>query len=58
MKTKDGKIVEATELEMYDKWLDEDWCYVYDFEDYLERCKKNGTKIVSIKKDLTSDEKI
>ena len=49
MKVKDGKIVEATEKEMYDKWIDEDWCYIYDFEDYLERCKRNGTKIVGSK---------
>lgn len=46
MKVEGDKIVEATEKEMFDKWMDEDWCYVYDFEDYLERCKKNGTKII------------
>lgn len=52
MKVENGKIVEATEIEMYSKWLDEDWCYVYDFEDYLARCKENGTKIVTLEEKL------
>ena len=49
MVVKNGKIVEATKNELLDKWLDEDWCEIMSFPEYLERVKKRGTKITEEK---------
>ena len=45
MKIENGKIVEATHQELIDKWLDEDWCEIMSFPEYLEKVKKLGTKV-------------
>ena len=47
---KDGKIVEATHQELIDKWLDEDWCEIMSFPEYLEKVKKLGTKVIEHEK--------
>ena len=49
MKIENGKIVEATESELYDYWLSRDFCELYSFEYYKWLCKNAGTKIVNKK---------
>lgn len=46
MKIDNGKIIEATAAELFSKWLDEDWCEIMSFPEYLEKVKKLGTKVV------------
>ena len=46
MKIKNGKIVEATELELYDYYLTREWFEVYSFPHYKRLCKEFGMKIV------------
>ena len=46
MKIKNGKIVEATELELYDYYLAREWFEVYSFPHYKRLCKALGMKIV------------
>lgn len=41
----DGKIVEATEDELYTYWL-HNWDGLYAFDEYLRRMKDKGVKIV------------
>ena len=45
MKIVGGKIAEATRDEMFDYYLTRDWDIVMPFRDFLEACKRNGTKI-------------
>ena len=45
MKIVRGKISEATTAELYKYWLEQDWCEIYDFNDYMKRCEKHGTVI-------------
>lgn len=45
MKVENGKIVEATELELYDYYLTREWYYFYSFTEYKYECELNGTKI-------------
>ena len=46
MKIENGKIVEATELELYDYYLAREWFEVYSFPHYKRLCKELGEKIV------------
>ena len=46
MKIKNGKIVEATESELYDYYLTREWFEVYSFPHYKRLCKELGAKIV------------
>ena len=46
MKIKNGKIVEATELELYDHYLTREWYWAYSFPQYKRLCKQLGAKIV------------
>lgn len=45
MKTSNGKIVEATENEMYTQYLKAGYDDVMGFPDFLYRCKELGTSI-------------
>lgn len=45
MKVEDGKIVEATEDELYKHWLD-NWDSLYSFDEYLRRMEDKGVKII------------
>ena len=45
MKIVKGKIVEATESELYDYYLTRDWDTVCDFPTYKRLCAENGTTI-------------
>lgn len=49
MKVENGKITEATESELLSKWLDEDWCEIMSFPEYLEKVKRNGTTVTEVK---------
>ena len=46
MKVENGKIVEATEYEMFKRWVISSYCDFYDFETYLCKMKKACVKIV------------
>lgn len=46
MKTEKGKIIEATRLELYRKYLDEGWDYITPFPAYLWAMEAAGVKIV------------
>lgn len=45
MKVENGKIVRATEFELFQKWLREEWFEVYSFDAFLCLCAENGTTI-------------
>ena len=46
MDIKNGKIVKATQHEMYRYWLEQGWDEIMSFPDYLERCVEHGTEII------------
>lgn len=46
MKIKDGKIVEATENELFEVYLDRGYDDIMDFPEYLNACKRAGTEVV------------
>lgn len=45
MKIENGKIIEATEKELYDYWL-ERFEEIMSFTDYLYCVQANGTKVI------------
>lgn len=45
MKTENGKIIEATRDELLSKWLDEEWCEIMSFYEYIYSMEKSGVKI-------------
>lgn len=47
MKVVNGKIAEATRLEMFDYYLTREYDYVMSFPDFLHRCEEAGTKITA-----------
>ena len=47
MKIENGKIVEATESELFDRWLSCDHCEIYPFQYYKWLCQDAGAKIVN-----------
>lgn len=49
MKVENGKIVEATEDELFTQWLKSGFCDLMSFYEYKWRCKKLGTVIVEDK---------
>lgn len=46
MKIEDGKIVEATEDELFSHWLKSDWCEFLSFQDFKWRYKDAGGVIL------------
>ena len=50
MKIENGKIIEATEDELFDYYLRREYDLIYAFPMYMMACKKNGTKIIKEKK--------
>ena len=46
MEVKYGKIVEATDIELFRYWLESGWCDVYSYPDYKNRVKELGTKVI------------
>lgn len=49
MKLENGKIVEATEVELISYWLNRGYDDIIDFDTYKFICEKNGTKIIENK---------
>ena len=50
MKIENGKIVEATEDELFRKYLDEDWDDFMPFNEYKYRMRQSGVTITEEKK--------
>ena len=50
MKIENGKIIEATEYELYCYYLSRDWSDLYSFPTYKRLCEENGTVIVKERK--------
>lgn len=44
MKIKNSKIIECTQLELYDYWLKQ-WSDIFSFTEYMERVQELGTKV-------------
>ena len=51
MVIKVGKIVEATDAELYEYWLESGWCDVYSYTDYKNRVKELGTRVIEDDRD-------
>ena len=51
MEGKYGKIVEATDIELYEYWLESGWCDVYSYTDYKNRVKELGTRVIEDDRD-------
>ena len=46
MEIERGKIVSATDIELYEYWLESGCCDVYSYPDYKNRVKELGTKVI------------
>lgn len=46
MEIKGGKIVKATDLELYEYWLKSGWGDIYSYTDYKNRVKELGTEVI------------
>lgn len=46
MEVKCGKIIEATDIEPFEYWLESGWCDVYSYTDYKNRVKELGTRVI------------
>ena len=49
MKTENGKIIEATKRELFQRWLDDKWADFMPFEEYLFHMEQAGVKITEEK---------
>lgn len=47
MKVENGKIIEATEYELFKRWVIFSFCDLYDFDTYIWKLKKLGVKVVA-----------
>lgn len=45
MKIENGKIREATEQELFNRWLDDDWAEFMPFDEYLYHMKNAGVVV-------------
>lgn len=46
MEIKDGKIVKATNIELYEYWLKSGWSDIYSYTEYKNKVKQLGTKVI------------
>lgn len=51
MEIKNGKIVEATDIELYEYWITSGWSYIYSYTDYKNKVKELGTKVIEDDRD-------
>ena len=51
MEIERGKIVSATDIELYEYRLESGWCDVYSYTDYKNRVKELGTKVIEDDRD-------
>lgn len=49
MIVENGKILEATKRELFQRWLDGKWADFMPFEEYLFRMEQAGVKITEVK---------
>lgn len=49
MKIENGKILEATKRELFQRWLDDKWADFMPFEEYLFNMERAGVKITEVK---------
>lgn len=54
MKIKNGKIVEATEDELFSYWLKAEFCEIMSFDEYKQRCIDLGTKVIESESDTNA----
>ena len=45
MKIVNGKIKKCTDVELYSYWLKSDWCKIYDYQTYKQKCINAGTEV-------------
>ena len=50
MRLESGKIVEATENELFEYWLQQGYDDFIPFDTFKWKCEKNGTKIIENKR--------
>ena len=51
MEVKSGKIVEATDIELFRYWSESGWCDDYSYPDYKNRVKELGTRVIEDDRD-------
>lgn len=51
MEIKGGKIVKATDIELYEYWLTSGWSDVYSYTEYKNKVKELGTKVIEDDRD-------
>lgn len=51
MEIKGGKIVKATDIELYEYWLKSGWSDIYSYTEYKNKVKELGTKVVEDDRD-------
>lgn len=51
MEIERGKIVSATDIELFIHWLESGWCNIYSYTDYKNRVKAFGTKVIEDDRD-------
>jgi len=56
MKVESGKITEATEYELFKRWVIFSFCDLYDFDTYIRKLKKLGVKVVAETEGGSTDE--
>ena len=56
MKVTFGKIIEATEDELFSVWLKCGWCEIMSFYEYKYRCEYLGTTILDSEEAPSTDE--
>lgn len=56
MKVEKGKITEATEYELFNRWVKFSFCDLYDFDTYIWTLKKLGVKVVAETEGSGTDE--
>ena len=49
MKIENGKILEATKRELFQRWLADDWAEFMPFEEFLYHMEQAGVKITEEK---------
>jgi len=45
MTVKNGKILRCTDDELFQFYVDSDWCEIMDYNEYKRRCIENGTAV-------------
>ena len=51
MEIKGGKIVKATNIELYKYWLKSGWSDIYSYTEYKNKVRELGTKVIEDDRD-------